>query len=98
MFCLILRQSQGRLMHLSWVDTAITAIYFLAALAIGYHLKERTHTGEESFLAGREMTAWMAGLRFLSANLGALELMGGTRDSSSLDQRAGSAEDCDRSE
>ena len=35
--------------------------------------------GEDFFLAGREMTAWIAGLSFLSANLGSLELMGGPR-------------------
>ena len=64
------------LIRLSWVDTAIIAIYFLAVLAIGFYLKEQTKTGEDFFLAGREMTAWIAGLAFLSANLGALELMG----------------------
>ena len=45
-------------------------------LGIGFYLKEQTKTGEDFFLAGREMTAWIAGLSFLSANLGALELMG----------------------
>jgi SSS family solute:Na+ symporter len=45
-------------------------------LAIGFYLKRRANTSEDYFLAGREMTAWIAGLSFLSANLGALELMG----------------------
>jgi len=45
-------------------------------LAIGFYLKERSNTGEDFFMAGREMTAWIAGLSFLSANLGSLELMG----------------------
>src|SRR5665213_3417360 len=76
MYGLILLQAQVRLIHLSWLDTAIIAIYFLAVLAIGYYLKEQTKTGEDFFLAGRQMTAWIAGLAFLSANLGALELMG----------------------
>ena len=45
-------------------------------LAIGFYLRGRSNTGEDFFMAGREMTAWVAGLSFLSANLGALELMG----------------------
>ena len=45
-------------------------------LGIGLYLKRQTQTGEDFFLAGREMTAWIAGLSFLSANLGSLELMG----------------------
>ena len=45
-------------------------------MGIGFYLKEQTTTGDDFFLAGREMTAWIAGLGFLSANLGALELMG----------------------
>ena len=77
MFALLLFQANTtRLIRLNWVDTAIIAIYFVAVLAVGFYLKERTHTGEDFFLAGREMTAWIAGLGFLSANLGALELMG----------------------
>jgi len=66
----------SRLISLNWVDLMIIAIYFVAVLAIGYYLKESASTGEDFFLAGREMTAWIAGLSFLAANLGALELMG----------------------
>ena len=43
---------------------------------IGFYLKGRSNTSEEFFMAGREMTAWIAGLSFVSANLGSLELMG----------------------
>ena len=73
---LILEAVPQRLMHLSPVDMAIIVIYFVAVLGIGFYLKGSTNTGEEFFLAGREMTAWIAGLSFLSANLGSLELMG----------------------
>src|SRR5450432_2272991 len=66
----------GRLVHLSAVDLAIIIFYFVLVLTIGYYLKERANTGEDFFLAGREMTAWVAGLSFLAANLGSLELMG----------------------
>jgi len=65
-----------QLVHLSGVDLAIIIFYFVLVLAIGLYLRELTNTGEDFFLAGREMTAWIAGLSFLSANLGALELMG----------------------
>src|SRR5215469_13889408 len=65
-----------QLVHLSLVDFVIVVFYFVLVLAIGFYLKEQANTGEDFFLAGREMTAWVAGLSFLSANLGALELMG----------------------
>jgi len=67
---------QARLMTLSTVDLAIIVLYFIAVLGIGFYLKRFTKTGEDFFLAGREMTAWIAGLSFLAANLGSLELMG----------------------
>src|SRR3989440_8552540 len=65
-----------RLVHLSPVDVVIVVFYFALVLTIGWYLKGRANTGEDFFMAGREMTAWVAGLSFLSANLGALELMG----------------------
>ncbi len=65
-----------RVMSLSAVDLVIIATYFLAVLGIGFYLKRFTQRGEDFFLAGREMTAWVAGLSFVSANLGSLELLG----------------------
>src|ERR1700752_1517520 len=65
-----------RLLSLSPIDIAVIAIYFVMVLAIGFYLKSYTKTGEDFFMAGREMTAWVAGLSFLAANLGSLELMG----------------------
>src|SRR6476646_10283137 len=65
-----------QLVHLSTVDVVIIAFYFVLVLAIGFYLKGRANTGEDFFMAGREVTAWIAGLSFLSANLGSLELMG----------------------
>jgi solute:Na+ symporter, SSS family len=64
------------LVHLSAVDLVIIIFYFALVLTIGFYLKQRANTSEDFFLAGREMTAWVAGLSFLSANLGSLELMG----------------------
>jgi solute:Na+ symporter, SSS family len=65
-----------RLVHLRAVDLAIIVFYFGLVLAIGFYLKRFAETGEDFFLAGREMTAWVAGLAFVSANLGSLELLG----------------------
>jgi len=72
----LLLLSSSTLVHLSPVDLVIIVFYFALVLAIGLYLKERANTGEDFFMAGREMTAWVAGLAFLSANLGSLELMG----------------------
>src|SRR2546423_13246130 len=65
-----------RLVRLSGVDLAIIVFYFALVLVIGFYLKRLAKSGEDFFLAGREMTAWVAGLSFLSANLGSLELLG----------------------
>jgi len=72
----LLVSSPSTLVHLSPVDLVIIVFYFVLVLAIGLYLKEQANTGEDFFMAGREMTAWVAGLAFLSANLGSLELMG----------------------
>jgi solute:Na+ symporter, SSS family len=64
------------LVHLSGIDIAVIAIYFAFVIYIGFYLKGSANTSEEFFMAGREMTAWIAGLSFVSANLGSLELMG----------------------
>jgi SSS family solute:Na+ symporter len=68
--------AESSLVRLRGVDLAIIAIYFVLVLAIGFYLKRFANTGEDFFLAGREMTAWVAGLAFVSANLGSLELLG----------------------
>ena len=64
------------LLQLRPVDMAIIAIYFVTVVAIGFYLKKYASTGEDFFLAGRKMTAWIAGLSFISANLSSLETMG----------------------
>ena len=63
---------------LTFVDWLIIAIYFGFVLGIGFYLRGYTKTAEDFFLAGRKNSAWVAGLAFLSANLGALELLGMT--------------------
>ncbi len=58
------------------VDLFIIIFYFVFVLAVGWLLKSRTHSGTDFFLAGRNQTAWIAGLSFIAANMGSLELMG----------------------
>jgi SSS family solute:Na+ symporter len=64
--------------HLSFADWLIIGIYFAFVLGIGFYLKKFTRNQEDFFLAGRKNSSWVAGLAFLSANLGALELLGMT--------------------
>lgn len=66
----------SQLTHLGPIDIAILLLYFAMVIFIGFYVKGSTNTSEEFFLAGREMSAWIAGLSFVSANLGSLELMG----------------------
>ncbi len=61
---------------LSFIDWVVIALYFAIIIGIGWYLKRFTQTGEDYFLAGRRNSSWIAGLAFLSANLGALEILG----------------------
>jgi solute:Na+ symporter, SSS family len=61
---------------LTAVDWLIILIYFAFVLGLGWYLKRFTKSEEDFFLAGRRNSAWVAGIAFLSANLGALELLG----------------------
>jgi SSS family solute:Na+ symporter len=72
----LLAVAPNRLMTMSPVDLVIVVLYFVLVLGIGLYLKKFAKTGEDFFMAGREMTAWIAGLSFISANLGSLEMMG----------------------
>ncbi len=73
---LIAAFASEHLARLDSVDVLVIGIYFAIVLFIGFYLKGASNTSEEFFMAGREMTAWIAGLSFVSANLGSLELMG----------------------
>ncbi len=72
----VLASTSAHLLTLSPIDLVIVVLYFVVVLAIGFYLKKHTSTGEDFFLAGRKMTAWIAGLSFISANLSSLETMG----------------------
>ncbi len=62
--------------HLGPIDYVILIVYFAFVLGIGWALKRYQRTSEDFFLSGRSIPAWIAGLAFLSANLGAQEVIG----------------------
>src|ERR1700747_3604400 len=63
-------------MHLSAIDWSIMIVYFLFVLGIGLMLRRSIKTSNDFFLSGRSIPAWVAGLAFMSANLGAQEVIG----------------------
>lgn len=69
------------LFSLTPVDFLIIFIYFVFVLGIGFMLKRYMKTSLDFFLSGRSIPGWVAGLAFLSANLGALEILGMTANS-----------------
>jgi solute:Na+ symporter, SSS family len=58
------------------VDYAIVALYFVFVLGIGLLARQRVSSSMDFFLSGRSLPAWVTGLAFISANLGAVEIMG----------------------
>ena len=63
-------------MTLSLIDWLIMLVYFVFVLGIGFALKRYMRTSNDFFLAGRSIPAWVCGLAFISANLGAQEVIG----------------------
>ena len=61
---------------LGWVDYAVMLLYFAFVLGIGAAVRRYVHTSEDFFLSGRAIPAWVTGLAFVSANLGAQEVIG----------------------
>jgi SSS family solute:Na+ symporter len=62
--------------QLAAIDYAIMAVYFVAVLGVGMALKRAMRTSTDFFLAGKALPAWVTGLAFISANLGAQEVIG----------------------
>ncbi|WP_405168100.1 sodium:solute symporter family protein [Nocardia sp. NBC_01499] len=58
------------------VDFALVALYFVFVLGIGLLARQRVSSSIDFFLSGRSLPAWVTGLAFISANLGAVEIMG----------------------
>jgi SSS family solute:Na+ symporter len=60
----------------NWVDYLIVALYFAFVIGIGLMAKRSVSSSIDFFLSGRSLPAWVTGLAFISANLGAVEIMG----------------------
>jgi SSS family solute:Na+ symporter len=65
-----------RMAHLAPIDYAIMAVYFAAVLVVGWLLRRLMRTSTDFFLSGRSLPPWVTGLAFISANLGAQEVLG----------------------
>jgi SSS family solute:Na+ symporter len=63
-------------LHPATVDYVILAIYFVVVLGIGFVARLAIKTDLDFFLSGRSLPAWITGLAFIAANLGALEILG----------------------
>src|SRR5919198_982294 len=63
-------------LDLSPIDYGILVVYFIVVLGIGFIARLTIKTDLDFFLSGRSLPAWITGLGFISANLGALEILG----------------------
>ncbi|MGJ4085014.1 sodium:solute symporter family protein [Corynebacterium macclintockiae] len=68
--------AEGLRLDASWVDYALVALYFAFVLGIGWAAKSKVSSSIDFFLSGRSLPAWVTGLAFISANLGAVEIVG----------------------
>jgi solute:Na+ symporter, SSS family len=68
--------AQGQLLDANAVDYGLLALYFAFVLGIGYLARRAVSTSLDFFLSGRALPAWVTGLAFISANLGAIEIIG----------------------
>ncbi|MCX5044623.1 sodium:solute symporter family protein [Aldersonia sp. NBC_00410] len=59
-----------------FVDYSLVALYFVFVMGIGFIARSRISSSIDFFLSGRSLPAWVTGLAFISANLGAVEIMG----------------------
>ena len=62
--------------RLGGIDYTLLILYFVCVLGIGWFLRRHVRSSEDFFLSGRSIPAWIAGLAFISANLGAQEVIG----------------------
>jgi solute:Na+ symporter, SSS family len=62
--------------NLGAIDYAVMAVYFVAVLGVGWFLRRMMRSSTDFFLSGRSLSAWVTGIAFISANLGAQEVIG----------------------
>ncbi|MFD6695430.1 sodium:solute symporter family protein [Micromonospora aurantiaca (nom. illeg.)] len=66
----------GLRLNMNALDYLILALYFVTVLGVGFAARRAIRTSVDFFLSGRSLPAWVTGLAFVSANLGALEIIG----------------------
>ena len=64
------------LIDANWLDYSLVGVYFAFVLGIGVLARRQVSDSIDFFLSGRSLPAWVTGLAFISANLGAVEIMG----------------------
>lgn len=74
-------------MKLSPLDFAIIGAYFCLVLGVGYWLKDKMKSSSDFLLSKRNFSHWITGIAFMSANLGALEVMGRTANGAKYGMR-----------
>ena len=73
---MLLAASSQLKLDANWVDYLLVALYFVFVLGIGLMAKRAVSSSLDFFLSGRSLPAWVTGLAFISANLGAVEIIG----------------------
>jgi SSS family solute:Na+ symporter len=73
---MVLAASSQLRLDTNWVDYLLIAVYFVFVLGIGLLAKRSVSSSIDFFLSGRSLPAWVTGLAFISANLGAVEIIG----------------------
>ena len=68
--------NEGIRLDLGWADYLMIIVYFAVVIGIGFTARKQVRTSMDFFLSGRSMPAWITGLAFVSANLGATEILG----------------------
>ncbi|MFI5757543.1 sodium:solute symporter family protein [Streptomyces sp. NPDC051569] len=68
--------AEGLRLPTNGLDYTILAIYFVVVLGIGFAARASVKTSLDFFLSGRSLPAWVTGLAFVAANLGATEILG----------------------
>ncbi|MFD0783645.1 sodium:solute symporter family protein [Micromonospora azadirachtae] len=66
----------GLRLDMNALDYVLLGLYFVTVLGVGFAARRAIRTSVDFFLSGRSLPAWVTGLAFVSANLGALEIIG----------------------
>lgn len=72
----VYKPKHGTLINATWYDYVPIIIFFIFVLGIGFLAKSKIASSDEFLTSGRSLPAWVTGLAFVSANLGAVEIMG----------------------